>query len=278
MKTLIKTILLSFPVAALFGCDEAIELDLNQTPPQYVVDALITDQLTDHYVKLSTSVDFYVEGQTPSVSGADVVVSDDKGNVFQFQENENRPGWYSTRFAGKPGSTYKLEVKLPNGETLTAEDTMYPVQSIDSLVWDIDEKAVEDEDPYAYTVKIYVLEPAATKDFYLFKFFRNDSIQNFDSNTGIFYADDELIGGYVNGLEGPENYRKSDTARVEMYRISQDAFLFYNDLDNILNGDGGMTGPSPANPRTNIRSEDGLGLGLFQVAAVDIISIVAGEE
>ncbi|MEK6482270.1 DUF4249 domain-containing protein [Catalinimonas sp. 4WD22] len=279
MKTIIKIILLSFSAAALFSCDEPIELDLKQTPPQYVVDALITDELTDHYVKLTTSVDFYSEGKTPGVSGAEVEVKDNQGNVYKYHESETEKGLYTANFEGKPGNTYSLQIALPDGESLSAEEEMTPLASIDSLVWDIDERAQEDpeEEGLYYRIRIFAREPSATKDYYLFKFFRNDSIQNFDSNTGIFYADDELIAGYIYGLESPELYRKGDKATFEMYHISRDAYLFYNDLDNVLNGDGGMSGPSPANPRTNIISADGLGLGLFQVSALDRTTIVVGE-
>ncbi|WPP52444.1 DUF4249 domain-containing protein [Catalinimonas niigatensis] len=279
MKTIIKLILLSFSATAFFSCDEPIELDLKQTPPQYVVDALITDQLSDHYVKLTRSVDFYTEGKTPGVSGAEVEVSDNEGNTYQYLESETEAGLYTANFEGKPGNTYSLQIVLPDGETLSAEEEMAPLASIDSLVWDIDERAQDDpeEEGLYYRIRIYAREPAETKDYYLFKFFRNDSIQNFDSNTGVFYADDELISGYINGLESPELYREGDEATFEMYRISRDAFLFYNDLDNILNGDGGMYGPSPANPRTNVISNDGLGLGLFQVSALDRTTIVVGE-
>jgi hypothetical protein len=62
-----------------------------------------------------------------------------------------------------------------------------------------------------------------------------------------------------------------------MYRISRDAYLFYNDLANILNGDGGMTSPSPVNPRSNIFSSEGAELGFFQVSAVDKTNITVGE-
>lgn len=279
MKTIIKIILLSFSAAAFFGCDEPIELDLKQTLPQYVVDALITDELTDHYLKLTTSVGFYTEGRTPGVSGAEVIVSDNEGNHYQYLESETEAGLYKANFEGKPGNTYSLQISLPGGESFSAQEEMTPLGSIDSLVWDIDERAQGDpeEEGLYYRIRIYAREPTATEDYYLFKFFRNDSIQNFDSNTGIFYADDELISGYIYGLESPQLYRKGDKATFEMYRISRDAYLFYNDLDNILNGDGGMYGPSPANPRTNIISADGLGLGLFQVSAIDRTTIVVGE-
>ncbi|WKN32196.1 DUF4249 domain-containing protein [Porifericola rhodea] len=277
MKTIIKLIILTFSAAMLFSCEETIELDLEQTPAQYVVDALITNEDKAHYVKLTSSKGFYEDGATPRVSGAEVIVKDDQGNRYQFLESEEEPGLYVAKFEGKVGYTYSLDIQLSSREAISAEELMHPIQAIDSLVWDYDEEAFEEDEDYPYVVKIYALEPSATKDYYLFKFYRNDSIQNFDSNTGLFYADDELIGSYIYGLEGPESFKDGDKATFEMYRISRDAYLFYNDLDNTLNGDGGMFGPSPTNPRTNIKISNGVGLGLFQVSAVDRTTIIVGE-
>jgi len=267
-------------VLVLFGCEEPIQLDIDQTPTRYVIDGLITDELTTHYVKISTSADFYAEGNTPRVSGAVVEVSDDTGNTYFFAESETEKGKYETEFEGVPGRTYSLAVTLPDGEEFTASDAMaFMPPIVDSLVWEIDEKEREDPDDegFFYKLRIFGREPQATKDYYLFKFYRNDTIQNFDSQTGIFFADDELIGEFIYGLEAPEYYKEGDEAQFEMYRLSRDAFLFYNDLNNIVNGDGGMFGPSPANPRSNIQHANGLALGLFQVSAVERSSIIVGE-
>jgi len=209
-----------------------------------------------------------------------VEVSDDEGNTYSFAESETQKGLYEATFQGIPENTYHLNVALPNGETFMSTDTLaYMPPVVDSLVWEIDEKEEEDEDSdgYYYKLRIYGKEPQATKDYYLFKFYRNDTIQNFDSQTGIFFADDELIGEFIYGLEAPEYYQKGDTATFEMYRISREAFLYYNDLNNIINGDGGMFGPSPTNPRTNVQHPDDLALGLFQVSAVERQSIIVGE-
>ena len=278
MKTIIKLILLTFSAAAFFSCTETIELDLYQASPRVVVDGLITNADTDHYIRLTTSVGFYEQGKAPGISGAEVEVTDSEGNVFAFTEKETEPGLYTSRFAGKVGNTYNLRVSLPDGSERWASDRMEPVMPIDRLEWQVDEDEQEDpaEEGFFYRILIFGEEPMATKDYYLFKFYRNDTIQNFDSGTGIFIADDSMIGGYINGLESPEYYRAGDEARFEMYRISRNAYLFYNDLSNILNGDGGMTSPSPVNPRSNVFSSAGVELGLFQVSAVNKTSITVG--
>ena len=275
----IKSILpLSIALLA-WGCEEVIELDVDQTPPQYVIEGLITDELTDHYVKISTSTDFYDPAATPGVSEASVSVSDDRGQPYVLEESETEPGRYTARFRGEVGRTYTMQATLPDGEVFTATDQMRPVISIDSLTWEVDEAAQEDpEEPgLFYDVRIFAAEPQATVDYYLFKFYRNDSLQNFDSETGLFYSDDELLGEYIYGLEAPVYFRAGDVGAITTYSISRPAFLFYGDLDNTLNGDGGMLSPSPANPRTNIVHDRSPGLGFFQVSAVTRATLVVGE-
>lgn len=275
-----KILLIISTILVLFGCEEPITLDIDQTPTRYVIDGLITDELAKHYVKISTSTDFYSEGATPRISGAMVEVSDDIGNSYLFAESETNKGYYEAEFEGVPGRTYNLAVSLPNGEEFTASDELvYMPPIVDSLTWEIDEDEQEDpeDEGFYYILRVFGREPQDTKDYYLFKFYRNDSIQNFDSQTGIFFADDELIGEFIYGLQAPEYYKDGDEATFEMYRVSRDGFLFYNDLNNIVNGDGGMFGPSPANPRTNIQNANGLGLGLFQVSSVERQYITVGE-
>ena len=279
LNRFIKNMWLVLTTLAGWSCEETIELDIDQTPPQYVIEGLITDELTDHYVNITTSTDFYYSKATPGVSDASVVVRDDLGQEYVFEESETKVGRYTARFQGEIGRTYTLQARLSSGKMYTASDTMAPVTTVDSLTWEIDdeEQADPEEPGLFYDVRIYAEEPAATTDYYLFKFYRNDSLQNFDSGTGLFYSDDALLEGYIYGLEAPAYFRQGDVGTIVMYSISRPAFLFYGDLDNTLNGDGGMLSPSPVNPRTNVMSEGSAGLGFFRVSAVTRVSIVVGR-
>lgn len=262
-----------------WGCEETIQLDVDQAPPQYTIEGLITNEFTDHHVKITTSTDFYSEAVPPTVAGATVTVRDDAGRTYPFEESETTPGLYTARFEGKVGQTYTMEATMPDGKVFTAADQMYPVTSVDSLTWEVDREEFADPEDrgFFYNVKIYAREPQSTIDYYLFKFYRNDTLQTLDSQTGLFYSDDTLLQGYIYGLEAPIFFRKGDVATFAMYRISRPAYLFYGDLSNSLDGDGGMLAPSPTDPRTNIVSEQLPGLGFFQVSAVTRESIVVGE-
>jgi hypothetical protein len=121
-----------------------------------------------------------------------------------------------------------------------------------------------------YDLLMYTKEPRDQANYYFFKFFRNDSL-TYSNDTDIYFSDDELLAGDIEGIEAPFNYSLGDKARVEMYSISRDGYIYYNDLSILLNTDtGGMFGSVPASPRTNISNG---ALGFFQVSALDISEI-----
>src|SRR5687768_11142661 len=118
-------IVLSFFI--LVSCDEPFQLDSTQAPPRVIIEALVTDQAGLQVVKLSRSADFYSSGATPRITNAQVRVTDDMGNVFQFIHNPNNhadsAGIYvpQVSFTGEIGRTYTLTVEA-DGEIFTAQD------------------------------------------------------------------------------------------------------------------------------------------------------------
>ena len=59
-----------------------------------------------------------------------------------------------------------------------------------------------------------------------------------------------------------------------MYSITREAFVYYNDLFNLINNDGGMFSPPPANPRSNVING---ALGYFQASAIEMETIIIEE-
>jgi hypothetical protein len=50
-----------------------------------------------------------------------------------------------------------------------------------------------------YEVLMYAIEPQGTTDYYLFRFYRNDSLKVYN-DTDIYYADDEVLGEQIDGV------------------------------------------------------------------------------
>jgi hypothetical protein len=267
-----KNILLAVTVLVLFSCDEAIQLDFQQVPPRIVIEGLVTDRPGYQFVKISKSVDFYTSGKTPRVTDAAVRVTDDLGNEYLFVHNPRNHadsmGIYLPEdpFTGAIGRTYTLRVQA--GEALyEATDKLVSITPIDSLSYRLNEDEADDpkEEGKVYELLLYAREPQDETNFYLFKFFRNDTLKYYDE-TDIYLSDDKFLTEDLNGVTWSVYYGIRDTARMEAFSITRVGFVYYNDLSSLLNNDaGGMFGSVPVTPRTNLSNG---ALGFFQVSAV----------
>jgi hypothetical protein len=280
MQQMKNTFAIILIAVSLSACEKTVYLDLNQNEPKVIIEGQVTNHSRYQYVKITRSVGFYETGESPRVNDAIVVVTDDAGNEFEFVHNPNEDadsaGFYLplTPFAGEIGRTYKLSATV-DGQLYEAEDKLFPVTSIDSMSYRINDDEMEDpkDDGKFYEVLIYALEPQGTTDYYLFKFYRNDSLM-FYNDTDIYYADDEVLGEQIDGVPSPIYYSPGDVARVEAYSLSRNGFVFYNDLQTLLTSDGGLFSQPPSNSRTNL---SGGALGYFQASAINMMEIIIKE-
>ncbi len=262
----------------LVSCEETVKLDLKQTPSTVVIEGLVTNREGLQSVKVTMTADFYSTVQTPRVTNAVVTVTDNEGNEYPFIHNpggdSKQDGVYVPEdedFVGVIGRKYTLTV-IANGKTYTASDDLAAVIPIDSLKYRLNEDEAEDPKDFgkAHEVLIFAREPQDETNYYLFKFYRNDSLKYYN-DTDIYFSNDEYLAEKIDGIETPIYYAPGDEARVEAYSISRAGYVFYYDLSSILNNDaGGMFGPVPAPPRTNLSNG---ALGFFQVSAVNDASI-----
>jgi hypothetical protein len=261
----------------LLSCDEPVQLDLGQTPSKIVIEGLVTNLAAYQSVRVTRTTDFYSKGKAPAVTNAIVTVTDNFGTVIPFVHNpENKPdsaGIYfpQTPFAGIVGRSYKLKVEV-DGKIYEGQDKLLPLAPIDSLTVKLDKD--EQEDPKVegrvFDLLLFFKKPRNETSYYLFKFFRNDSL-TYANNNDVYYWDDEFLAENIDGVEFPILYSIGDQAKIEMYSMSRLGYVYYNDLSSVLNNDaGGMFGPIPASPRTNLSNG---ALGFFQVS-----SVVIGEK
>lgn len=275
MKNYILILIASF---ALLACEETIQLDINQVESQIVIEGLVTNEMKNHYVRLSETNGFYEKGENTKITDATVTVSDNAGNIYTFSndpESENEGLYLSDEeFEGQIGRTYNLRVEA-SGEVFTASEQLFPVTKIDTLEVILNENEFEDpsENGYFYEVLFSVTEPVETEDYYLFKFYRNDTLLQ-DSPTDVYFSDDKLLQENIDNIETSGFFKLGDKGTVEMYSITRTAFLYYNDLFNVLNNDGGFFSPPPVNPRTNLSNN---AFGYFQVSSVARDSIIVEE-
>ncbi len=275
MRNWIYVVLLA---PAVWSCEKTVLLDLKQAPPKVVIEAQVTDRPGRQFVKITRTAGFYDSGETPRITDALVEVEDDLGTVFPFVHNPNdhpdSAGIYlpAAPFTGVIGRTYYLTV-VADGQTFEAQDKLLNVIPIDSIKYRVNPEEAKDpkDKGKIYELLIFAREPQEEINFYLFKFYRNDSLVYYN-DSDIYGSDDELLGEKIDGVPSPVFYKLGDWAKVEFYSLSRQGYVFYNDLWGLLNNDaGGMFGPIPASPRTNLTNG---ALGFFQVSALKDFEIL----
>ncbi len=256
-----------------FGCEKVVELDIEQSTPQIVIEGLLTNQDTVHYVKVSRSIQFYEVGLNP-VTDAIINVTGG-GETFLYSHNpmalDSMDGYYfsDVQYAGKIGEAYTLQVDI-DGINYLAKDTMLYVTRIDSLAFELAPNPTDEDaaDGKLYQALLYASEPQETNDYYQFHFYRDRELIAYPNNIYVF--SDEAFGPTLNGLGSPVLFRAGELASVQILSLTREQYVFYTDLANLLNSDGGMFSPPPANPRNTFSNR---AMGLWQVSAVSEDSI-----
>lgn len=263
-----KRILYTIAICLFVSCEETVTIDVNQAEAKVVIQGLVTNQPDHQYVRVSSTVGFYADGIAPAVSSANVSVSDDTGLSFSFSESTEEPGLYlpDNDFNGQVGRTYTLNVTV-DGKDYTATEELLPITTIDSMTYEIDQERFNKSDNNGnyYSALMYTKEPQDEDNFYMFKFYRNGVWLN-DNGEDITITDDVAVGEAIEGLEMPEHHSLGDSVSLEMYSLTQEQYIYWSDVANLIFSDGGVFSPLPANPRSNI---SGGALGVFQVSGLE---------
>src|SRR5690554_1702602 len=131
MKKLIYLLLLSF-VIVLTSCQKVIDIDVSDTEPKLVIEALYDAVTQKVSVNISKTVNvFSATNSFPAVNGATVKIIDE--NNLSLTLNEEGEGRYTLEnYAPIYNSLYKLQV-LVEGVIYEAQDSLVSVVPLDSL-------------------------------------------------------------------------------------------------------------------------------------------------
>ena len=255
-------------VMGLISCQKVINIDLNSSSPQLVVEASISDKPGPYYVKLSKTVSFNNITTIPAVLGANVEISNSSGNGEILKELNN--GIYMTStLKGIPGQKYKLTIKT-DGQIYESVSYMpYPVGGLKLSI----KREVEvgpstgrggGEQTLRYQVDFEINDPPMYKNYYRFiVYHKNREI----SSRRVF--DDQFHNGKILadefGLHDTINFEPGDTVAIELRNIDKGTYNFFRTLRA---GTGGLTflSASPSNPISNISNN---GLGYFSAYSVN---------
>lgn len=236
----------------LASCTQVIELDLNNSEPQTVIEGNISTGGDSTLIRITQSVNFDDSNNFPLVQGAIVTVSDDAGNSETL--TEKTPGNYSSStFSGISGRTYSLNVNA-GGKTFSSQSTIPAQVNFDSLI--VEKNTTTGgggpgggaNGGTSYDIIVQYTDPTAETNYYRFVEYHNGEPQG-----SIFVYDDRLSNGNsvsTNLISFDRKLNTGDTLTIVMQCIDKPVYDYFNSFGNLFGGP--QNASTPANPYTNI--------------------------
>lgn len=263
-----KFILLLILISTFIGCEEVIQVELDNAEAQLIIEATIAGP-GKNIVSITKSTDFYNPSNYENISGAEIIVNEIDGDSYIFTETS--PGLYTNpNLETNIGSLYSITVNYDN-ETYKANSYLPEPIVVDSIAAIGEKRPFRDELNYEYHV--YFQDHPDVEDYARFKIYINGEVK-----TGIFRYDDRLSdGNYIDYnrifFEDNKDVKIGDTVKIEIFSIDKATFEYFDSLRKVLaTSTGGPFGPSsPSNPITNW---DNGALGYFSVYTFDSKTVV----
>jgi len=258
-------------VALLSSCQTAIDLKLNDTTPQYVIEGVLTNESGSCKVLISQTKKFTDDNSFNAISGAQVSISN---NGTTYNLTASSAGVYqNSTLTGAPGQTYQLNVNI-NGKIFTGTCIMPQPVALDSIYLVKDNISNNKDGSTRKNVTVQYRDPAGAKNYYRFVQY----IDNRKEQT-VFVDDDEFTNGqtvnnrlnYSNSNDDPaKDIRPGNTVTIEMLCIDAAVYKYWYSLTGSASGDGNNA--APANPVSNIQ---GGALGYFSAHTIQRKALVA---
>ncbi len=262
----------------LASCTEKIDLELDSAYVRLVVEGAITTDTMAHRVRLTRTTDFFYNQPAPTVSGAQVTISDGS-QTFPLTEDPQHPGDYLTQedVHGVPGNTYTMHVQLqePIGgaSEYTASCMLMPVNPIDSI------KVVYRDQWEIWEIQCFAFDPPAV-NYYMFNTYKNGILMT-DTINKVMATDDRFYNGnYTNGA-GVGYLRKDvprevvypgDTITIQIAGITKEYLYFIWDVQT----ESGYQNPLISGPPANITGNINNGaIGFFAAYSVKYATTIA---
>ena len=301
-----KKIFISLIAFAFFACENIIYPELEPSLEQYVVDAWLNDLPGSQKIFLSKSNNYFMSELPKLLSGAEVYLTDEDGNRYDFEETGEGYVWgdsSSTSFL-QVGTSYQLNVSI-DGIRFSGTSEMNPVPPVDSITFKYQEKDFSTAEDY-YLAEVVATDLAGVGNTYWIKAWKNGVYLNKASEINIAYDAGFSAGGNIDGqvfiqpiqelinpfdtdeagealIEPP--YSIGDTIYVEIHSISESAFYFLNEvkIQTVRSGGFGALFAQPfSNVSTNLMNEDVNSaihpVGFFNVSAISSLEQVLTSE
>ena len=253
------------------------KIEFPNTKKLIVVEGWITNQLTNHTVKITQTVGFQDSGNEETVTNAIVSIEDNISNIYTSNHIGN--GIYQTEMiAGQVDVSYRVRIVLENGNViLSGFELLNTVPDIRALAYTsfVRENPNTGEDIDIYYPIVAINDLIDEENFYWYRGFR-DGIYLVKPNE-FELTSDQFVNGqnFFHSLSRLE-YTLGENITIEVYSVSQRAYSFLKLLRNQTTSLGSPSRTSPATINGNLFYEEDDTeevLGFFGASAVSTASV-----
>jgi len=275
----------------IISCEDQITPNLKDAPPIVVIDAWINNKNEPQTIRVSTSQSYFDNSASNPVRGATVTIVDSEDNLYSFDEQtDGSYRWNSLNGVpfGQIERTYDLNIQIGDN-TYSSQSVMNRVPTVDSITFRFEEK--DFIFPDSYWAEFWSRDPIGIGDTYWIKSYKNGQFLNNPDEINIAFDAGFSEGGNIDGLlfippirdtinpfEEEDNkflspFADGDEVVVEIYSITNAAFIFLNEMALQINRPGGFA-ELFATPLSNVPSNivssnpNEIVVGFFNVSAV----------
>ena len=271
MKKILLYSVLLFTTLLSTSCEEVVDIDLSNSEPKLVIDAIIKWQKgtsgENQTIKLSLTNDFYTNNILPA-NGATVTVTNSSNVVFNFVEVPTTGDYVCTNFQPVIGEIYRLEI-LYEGAVYTASSALFATPDIIT----VEQETVvgisgEDE----IQIKYFYQDNGAEENYYLLGVKNpNKQIPEFGVVSDEFFQGNVMFGFY-----GSSETEPGITLDLSVQGVSKSYHNYMNKLITIAgSGSGNPFATPPATVRgniTNTTNNSDYPLGYFHLSEIDTVN------
>jgi len=245
-----------------------VQVDLERVEPKLVIDASIDwvkgTTGNEQKIKLSTTTGYY-NTAFPTVSGADIVITNSANTVFSFIETPGTGEYNCSSFYPVIGETYTLKVVL-NGEIYTATETCIGVPDIENNIEQSNTGGFGGDE---VEIKYHYQDNGNEENYYLHRILSPVSVfPDYKAKD-----DENSQGNLMQEYFSDKDLKAGDLINIRLYGISK---RYYNYFRKLLAASGAESGPFqtiPGSVRGNIINQThfaNFAYGYFRLSEVDV--------
>lgn len=264
---LFSFLLIGLTTLTFTSCEKVIDVDLNDSEPQLVIEAQLMEGTQKFYVQISQTTSYFDEEQAIHINNAIVNLRDNEGMevAIPFLSNGN----YQAVIEAAAGKNYTLEVTIDERTYVASSYLPTKVELIDLETQFQEANAFLDE---GYLIFSRFQDDPNITNYYRIIHLVDDVLQNTGDDFQV--VDDNLFdGGLARVPLFQQIFNAGEAVTVVLRHMDKASYEYYNALTDIVTNEGGPNAGSaaPGNPTTNW---SGGALGVFTAYASDTLSVV----